>query len=112
MKTSPQGDISLEGVGKQYVQSMLDDCVEFIINMETEFKIILKMQIFNHLPDTEAKVNCLFELLDTGLKGLISEEDISEAVGAYDSFWSQNDSVLITRIFHFYSEDSGNKGDI
>lgn len=65
---------------------MFDDCVEFIINMETEFKLILKMQIFNHLTDIQSKVKCLFEQLDRGNKGFITEDDFTWAVSKYDSF--------------------------
>lgn len=51
---------------------MFDDCVEFVINMETEFKLILKMKIFNHLTDTGSKVACLFELLDRKRRGVVT----------------------------------------
>jgi hypothetical protein len=89
---------------KYYVKEMLEGCIDFILSMDIEFKLILKIGTYNHLNDLDAKVNLLFSYLDFDHKGYIVPEDVQRAVKPHRKSWTLRDSSLVLRVANFYGE--------
>ena len=72
-------DAELEGC-KHYMKEMLDGTIDFILSMDIEFKLILKIGTYNHVENLEDKISLLFSYLDINHIGIVNAEEVMRVV--------------------------------
>ena len=70
------------------VKEILDGCIDFIMSMDIEFKLIMKIGSYNHLEGLDAKVDLLFSFLDSNNRGTFTGKDVSRVVKPYKPRWT------------------------